>query len=132
MLPYNHLLVYLYNMIIRQSLYPDEWQIATVVPLPKVANANQPGDLRPISLLPLPGKILKHFIHDSMQDYLDENNLISKFQNHSTQQTIFRYTTDLLLKHNNNETLLSVYIDFKKAVDTVNHRNLIIVQEPRA
>ena len=100
--------------------------------LPKVANANQPGDLRPISLLPLPGKILKHFIHDSMQDYLDENNLISKFQNgfrqdHSTQQTIFRYTTDLLLKHNNNETLLSVYIDFKKAVDTVNHRNLIIL-----
>ena len=90
---YNNLLVHLFNLICSQALYPDEWKNATVVPLPKIPNANKPRDLRPISLLPLPGKILEHFIHNSIQDYLN-NNLISKFQNgfrknHSTQQTIF-------------------------------------------
>ena len=127
---YNDLFVHLYNLICTQAHYPDEWKIATVVPLPKTPNANKPGDLRPISLLPLPGKILEHHIHDSLQVHLDNNNLISKFQNgfrknHSTQQTIFKYTTDLLLNNNNNETSIAIYIDFRKAFDTVNHKKLI-------
>ena len=74
---YNDLFVHLFNLICTQAHYPDEWKIATVVPLPKTPNANKPGDLRPISLLPLPGKILEHHIHDSLQAHLDNNNLIS-------------------------------------------------------
>ena len=127
---YNNLFVTLFNCICIQAHYPDEWKVATVVPLPKTPNANKPADLRPISLLPLPGKILKHHIHDSLQVYLDNNNLISKFQNgfrknHSTQQTIFKYTTDLLLNNNDHETSIAIYIDFRKAFDTVNHNKLI-------
>ena len=78
---YNTLIVHLFNLICSQASYPDEWKPATVVPLPKIQNANKPGELRPISLLPLPGKILEHFKHDSVQVYLKNNNLISKFQN---------------------------------------------------
>ena len=119
-----------FNLICIQAHYPDEWKVATVVPLPKTPNANKPGDLRPISLLPLPGKILEQHIHDSLQVHLDNNNLISKFQNgfrknHSTQQTIFKYTTDLFLNNNNHETSIAIYIDFRKAFDTVNHNKLI-------
>ena len=46
-------------------------------------------------------------------------------KNHSTQQTIFKYTMDVLLNNNNNETSIAIYIDFRKAFDTVNHNNLI-------
>ena len=100
--------------------FPNVLVIETIV-TPRVKT------LRPISLLPLPGKILKHFIHDSLQVYLNNNNLISKFQNgfhknHSTQQTNFKYTTDLLLNNNNNATSIAIYIDFRKAFNTVNHK----------
>ena len=33
---YNDLLLHLFNVVIEQSIYPDEWKIATVVPLPNV------------------------------------------------------------------------------------------------
>ena len=127
---YNNLFVHLFNLKCIQAHYPDEWKVATVVPLPKTPNANKPGDLRPISLLPLPGKILKHHIHDSLQIYLDNNKLISKFQNgfrknHSPKRTIFKYTTDLLLNNNDHETSIAIYINFRKAFDTVNHNKLI-------
>ena len=127
---YNNLFVHLFNLICIQVHYPDEWKVPTVVPLPKTPNANKPGDLRPISLLPLPGKILEHHIHDSLQIYLDNNKLISKFQNgfrknHSTQQTIFKYTTDHLLNNNDHETSIPIYINFRKVFDTVNHNKLI-------
>ena len=102
----------------------------TVVPIPKVANATKPGELRPIFLLPLPGKLLEHHIHDNIQTYLDREHLLTKFQNgfrknHSTQQTIFKYTTDLLENNNNILTSIATYIDFKKAFDTFNHKLLL-------
>ena len=53
----------LYNQIINSGEYPKEWEIATVIPFPKIENATSPNDLRPISLLPLLGKILEHLLH---------------------------------------------------------------------
>ena len=43
----------------------------------------------------------------------------------STAQTIFDYTTDLINNYNQDEETISIYIDFKKAFDTVNHAKLI-------
>ena len=48
----------LYNNILSTGCYPNKWKIATVIPIPKTNNASRPNDLHPISLLPLPGKIL--------------------------------------------------------------------------
>ena len=45
-------------------------------------------------------------------------------KNHSTIDTIFKYTTDLQLNKNNNLHTIALYIDFKKAFDTVNHKLL--------
>ena len=43
----------------------------------------------------------------------------------STAQTIFDYTTDLINNYNQDEEIISIYIDFKNAFDTVNHAKLI-------
>ena len=127
---FNQIMVHLYNLILLSTECPDDWKIGTVVPIPKVEGASKPAELRPISLLPLPGKTFEHYIHDTIQEYLDREGLLSKFQNgfrknHSTQQTVFKYTTDLLQYNNNNLTSIATYIDFKKAFDTVNHKLLI-------
>ena len=68
---FDYIIVHLYNLILTSSVYPQDWKIAKVVPIPKVANATKPGELRPISLLPLPGKAFEHHIHDNIQAYLD-------------------------------------------------------------
>ena len=65
---FGHIMVHLYNLVLISTEYPQDWKIATVVPIPKIANATKPGELRPISLLPLPGKILEHHIHDNIQE----------------------------------------------------------------
>ena len=128
---FDYIIVHLYNLILTSSVYPQDWKIATVVPIPKVANATKPGELRPISLLPLPGKAFEHHIHDNIQAYLDREHLLTKFQNrfrkqHSNQQTTFKYMTDLLQNNNNNNlTSIATYIYFKKAFHTVNHRLLL-------
>ena len=78
---FDYIIVHLYNLILTSSIYPQDWKIATVVPIPKVANATKPGELRPISLLPLPEKAFEHdmhHIHNNIQAYLDREHLLTK------------------------------------------------------
>ena len=52
-------LTYMFNCSLRTSLFPDEWKRATVVPLQKSGDKSDVNNLRPVSLLPLPGKLLE-------------------------------------------------------------------------
>ena len=74
-------LTVLNNNILDTGLYPDKWKIATATPIPKVTTATNPSDLRPISLLPVPGKLLEKYITKTMENYLEENKYFHEAQN---------------------------------------------------
>ena len=123
-------LLVILNKSLFNGYFPIGWRKATVVPIPKVNIPEEIGDLRPIALTPLPGKILERFVHTQLLRHLNRHNILTDFQNgfrknHSTIDTFFKYTTDLQLNKNNNLHTIALYIDFKKAFDTVNHKLLI-------
>ena len=120
----------LYNHIFNTGIYPKDWKTATVVPIPKVTNATNPNNLRPISLLPLPGKILEHLIHKPLLEHLEDNNLINNCQNgfrpkRSTTQTVVQYTSELFQNLNSHHDTVAVNVNFRKAFDTVSHKLLM-------
>ena len=93
---------------------------AIIVPIPKVNIPEEIGELRPIALTPLPGKILERFVHTQLLDHLNRHNILTDFQNgfrknHSTIDTIFKFTTDLQINKNNKLNTIALYIDFKKS-----------------
>ena len=99
------LLYALVETIFSKYEFPQVWKSATVIPLPKVAKIIGPEDLRPISLLPLPGKIVEHLLYFQIDKYPEINNLLTDRQNglrsnRSTTQTIFDYTTELFNIYN--------------------------------
>ena len=53
-------LTYLFNLSIQSSTFHSQWKKALVIPIPKPGNPNKKENYRPISLLPLPGKILEN------------------------------------------------------------------------
>ena len=72
--------VKMYNGSLTLCAVPDEWKVATIVPLPKVNNPRTASDMRPISLLPFPGKILEILISKRLKNYLGINNILSSKQ----------------------------------------------------
>ena len=122
--------VELFNLSFELSEVPDEWKIAKVTPIPKAGKSNDVSNLRPVSLLPPPSKLIEKIVHDRIYTFCNDNNLINKKQGdfrpkHSTISTTAFYIDDLYNAMNNNQTTISVYIDAMKAFDTVDHGILL-------
>ena len=60
--------------------FPNEWKKANVVPIHKTGAKLILRNYRPISLLPMTGKILERLLYDGMFEFFTENNLISDNQ----------------------------------------------------
>ena len=123
-------LLCLYNKCMSTSTFPAKWKAGTVVPLPKKPNSLEVSDLRPISLLPLPGKIMEKIVCSRLQHYMNECDLLSPRQHgyregHSTQTAIREHLQNIIENTINNKPTISLYLDYKKAFDTVSHSKLI-------
>ena len=70
----------IFNECISSGTFPDTWKQANVQPVHKKGNRQIKSNYRPISLLPICGKILEKIVFDKVYSYLNENNLLSKNQ----------------------------------------------------
>ena len=63
-------LTYVYNLCIKQNIYPTSLKIAKVVPLPKSKDRSDPNNYRPISLLPILNKPLEKHVQKHLLSYI--------------------------------------------------------------
>ena len=123
-------LVEMMNISIDCSVFPSVWRTALVAPLHKDGPRDDVNNYRPIAVLPVLSKILERHVTKSLTNYLNENNLIFKYQsvfreNHSTETTLINLTDELLFNMDNDKVTGMISIDFKKAFELVNHEILL-------
>ena len=70
----------IFNQCIDTGSFPLEWRKANIVPVHKKGDKQCLKNYRPVSLLPICGKILERLIFNEMFKFLIENNLISSNQ----------------------------------------------------
>ena len=114
------------NLSISHSSFPNECKTAKLIPLYKKGSKLCPKNYRPISLLPLLSKIIEKVIHDQTQKFLNENDILYRFQSGFRKN----YSTDLCLSFLNDKIIKGfdkglltgmILIDLQKAFDTINH-----------
>ena len=119
-------LVYLFNLSFSVGTVPDAWKKATIIPLYKGGDKTEVGNYRPVSLLPLPGKLIEKIAHVAMSNFFNRNGILTDKQGgfrkgFSTAASIADLTNTLFNNINKGLTSLAAFIDLKKAFDTVNH-----------
>lgn len=118
------------NISIKTGIFPDQWKMAKVIPIPKTGNLQDPNNYRPISILPIISKIAERHIFNSLYKYLSKYNLLYKLQSgfrkyHSCETALIRIIDAWLEAIDNNKINTAILIDFRKAFDLVDHKILL-------
>ena len=122
--------VRMYNGSLTRCTFPTSWKEGTIIPLPKVSIPKTAGNMRPIALLPLPGKILEHIISNRLTKYLEDFSILTEKQHgfckgRSTLSAIAEFLRTIYEGINDNQDTYIIYLDLKKAFDTVCHELLL-------
>jgi hypothetical protein len=123
-------LTYIFNHALISSHFPSEWKVARLLPLFKKGPRNLSENYRPISILPSISKLTKRIIYDQLYEYPNDNSLLSDRQFgfrkfHSTASALLYCTNSWYMNMDRKMFNLVVFLDLRKAFDTVNHDILV-------
>ena len=129
-------LSYIINFSLRSGTFPQEWKSARVIPIFKSGARDDVNNYRPISVLPVVSKLLERIVHDQLYQALTSSGAISRWQSgfrpgFST-ETAASFLVDNILsgmdgigKKKVKKLTGVLFLDLKKAFDTVDHRTLL-------
>ena len=112
------------------SLGPYKWKAAIVTPLYEDGDRGCASNYRPISVLPVASKIMERIVHNQVYDHLRQHSLLSEAQfgfrkYHSTTTCILKLLDHIYMNMDQGDLTGVVFLDLKKAFDTVDHSILI-------
>ena len=70
----------IYKNCINSGIFPNIWKKSNVVPVHKKGDKQVVDNYRPVSLLPIFGKILERLIFNSLFEFLHKTNLLNENQ----------------------------------------------------
>ena len=108
------------------GIYPTEWKMARVTPVFKKGEKSDLNEYRPISVIPVVSKVFEKIVYDQLYQYLNDNQLLSSCQSgfrslHSTLTALLEATNSWSVNIDNGFLNGVVFIDLKKAFDTIDH-----------
>ena len=123
-------LTYIFNLSLATGIYIDDWKRARVTPIFKSGDRRQCANYRPISILPAGGKVFEKEVFRQVYGYLTENCMLSKFQSgfrpkHCTVTALIQMCDEWLENMDNGKLNGVVFLDIKKAFDSINHGILL-------
>lgn len=118
------------NNCLDNGIFPDSMKVAKVSPIHKTGPKYDPYNYRPISVLPVISKIFEKVLHTRLESFLNSKNFFYKKQYGFRQKSnTLAATIDLITaiknKIDQKQIALGIFIDLKKAFDTVSHQILI-------
>ena len=123
-------LVMIYNSSMESGVFPDLWKLARVTPIFKSGNKSDAKNYGPISIISVFARIFEKIVHDQLHNFLTINNILTPSQSafrklHSTVTSLVNSTDNWYRNIDKKQLNLSLFLDLKKAFDTVDHKIMV-------
>ena len=120
----------IFRSCIENGKFPSEWKKANDVLVHKKGNKQTLENYRPVSLLPICGKIFERLIYNSLFEFFIANELISSNQSgfkpgDSCINQLLSITHEIYKSFDDGYEVRGVFLDISKAFDKVWHNGLI-------
>ena len=120
----------LFQKSIDSGVLPDDWKVGTVVPIFKKGCRSEPGNYRPVSLTAIPCKVFESLIRDCLMTHLSEQEILYDDQHgfrprrscSSQLLEVLEEWSDIIER---GDAVDALYLDFRKAFDSVPHQRLL-------
>ena len=118
------------NHSFSDGIFPDKNKIAKVIPIHKGGSTEDVNNYRPISLLSILSKIMEKLMARRLNTYLELHSIFFPNQfgfrsGYSTTHSLISITETIKKTLDEKKFGCGVFIDLKKAFDTVNHEVLL-------
>ena len=118
------------NKSFREGTVPKAYKRQQVIPLHKGGLKTDPTKYRPIVLTPHPIKICERVVRNKLVDYFEANDIFSANQhgfrkNRSCLTQLISHTTYILENLVSGNDVDTIYIDYSKAFDKIDHAILL-------
>ena len=126
----------IFNHCIDNGIYPCEWKKANVVPIHKKGDKQTLKNYRPVSLLPICGKIFERLIYNEMFGFFLDKGLISANQSgfkpgDSCINQLLSITHNICKSFDDGYEVRGVFLDMSKTFDKVWQDGLIFKQQEK-
>ena len=110
-------------------MIPQKLKTAVAYPIHKKESKMKVFNYRPISILPLVSKIFEKLMYEHLMDFFNKHEIIYKHQfgfqkGKSTEHAVLDLLFNIVSALETKDKACSVFLDFAKAFDTVNHNIL--------
>ncbi|KAL4143116.1 hypothetical protein QTP88_005482 [Uroleucon formosanum] len=125
------LLTHIFNSMLRMSYFPSIWKLSVIILIHKPNKPkNEPSSYRPISLLPVLGKLFEKVMLKRIRPILKFHKIIPNTQfgfreNHSTTHQIYRIVDKIASSFETKNFCPGVFLDVSQAFDRVWHTGLL-------
>ena len=115
----------IFNNVYDSGIYPEAWSKCAIVPILKKGDIHNPSNYRGITLINILAKIFSLLLRNRINKWCESENVLNDSQfgfmdNRSTTDAIFLLHTIIQKVLSTNSRLFCIFIDYKKAFDTVN------------
>ena len=119
-----------FNWFLENGIFPQILKIGSITPIFKKGDTRFLDNYRPVSTLPIFGKILEKVIYSRLYSFFSHSNIIYDQQfgfrkKHSTCHAINVSVSEVLRNIEKKRHVLGIFIDLSKAFDTIEHRKLL-------
>ena len=119
-----------YNILMKDGIFPGVLKIGKITPIYKKGNPEDIGNYRPVSTLPIFGKLLEKVIYSRVYSFAQSQGIINPNQfgfrkSHSTSHAVNHSVKIIEDALKAQKHILGIFVDLSKAFDTIDHKILL-------